>query len=148
MKTKSLTSSIDSAFGASGVPGAGSVAFDGTATRIGPYDPMCSHIVAVPGPPFQKNVTGRVRGSAPSAVYETAKTRAISSPSALRSTLVPARAVYATAFPPSVIEWCVTAGAGSAATAGRTAEPKHTSSAAAATAANLRIFTEKLFGAG
>ena len=84
----------------------------------------------------------------PSAVYETAKKRAISSPSALRSTLVPARAVYASGLPPTVTAWCVTAGGGSAATAGRAEATMHASSAASEKAANLRIFTERAFGAG
>ncbi len=41
------------------------------ATRTGANDPMCSQIVAEPGPPLKMNVTGRVRGSAPSLVYAT-----------------------------------------------------------------------------
>ena len=28
-------------------------------TRLGPNDPICSHIVELPGPPLYKNVTGR-----------------------------------------------------------------------------------------
>jgi hypothetical protein len=105
---------------------------------------MCSQIVDEPGPPFQKNVTGRVRGSLPSSVYATVKTRAISSPSAFRIGIVPARAVYASGFPPTVTVWCVTDGAGSAAAAGRAvATTAHASSGASTNAANLRIVTER-----
>jgi hypothetical protein len=79
-------------------------------------------------------------------LYETVKTRAISSPASSRTTLVPARAVYAIGRPPSVIECCVTDGAGSAASAGRAAaSAEQTNSDASATAANLRIFTESRF---
>ncbi len=111
------------------------------------------------------NVTGRVAEFVPSAVYATMNTRAISSPSALRSGSVPARTVYASARPPTVTVWCVTDGAGSlpgagagvgagaaagaavaagagsssaSAAAGNKAHPN----AAATTAARLRILTE------
>ena len=63
-KTRSVRSSSVSGLAAYGVPGAGGVALDGIATRTGPYDAMCSHIVDEPGPPFHTNVTGRVRASA------------------------------------------------------------------------------------
>src|SRR6202035_2467033 len=89
-------------------------------------------------------VTGRVRASAPSIVYETANTRAISSPSALRSGVVPAFAVYAISRPPIAIAWCVTTAGGSAAAAGRACtDARHANSDATASGANLRIFTEQ-----
>jgi hypothetical protein len=54
--------------------GAGPVAFGlSVTTRTGPTDPMCSQIVAEPGPPLYRNVTGRVFASAPSSVYATEK---------------------------------------------------------------------------
>src|SRR5947209_2725777 len=115
MNTRSVVSISESGLGASAVPGGGAVAFDGTATRTGAYDDMCSHIVDEPGPPFHTNVTGRVRALSPSAVYATENTRAISSLFASRSAVVPARAVYAIARPPIVTVWCVPAGGGSAA---------------------------------
>src|ERR1700716_1409455 len=113
MNTRSVMSMSESGFGASGVPGGGATALDGIATRTGAYDDMCSHIVDEPGPPFHTNVTGRVRALSPSAGYAAENTRGISPSFASRSAIVPARAVYAIARPPTVTVWCVTAGAGS-----------------------------------
>src|SRR5260370_2386074 len=87
-------------------------------------------------------------------------TCAISSLSALRSVIVPARALYAIVRPPTVTLWCVTTGGGyagaadaagvgdagaglSAASAGRPPNA-HASSAAAGNGAYLRIFTERM----
>src|ERR1700685_4197417 len=107
MNTRSVRSSSVSGFGPYGVPGAGGVAFDGIATRTGPYDAMCSHIVDEPGPPFHTNVTGRLRLSAPPSVYATENPCAVASPAASRSGIDPARAVYASVRPPTVTVWCV-----------------------------------------
>ena len=49
--------------------------------RRGPNAPMCSHIVAEPGPPLYKNDTGRVLRSFTSFfVYATEYSRPVASP--------------------------------------------------------------------
>ena len=70
-KTRSVASSNEDSLSTSGGFGGGCEPSEGTVTRTGPNEPMCSQIVDDPGPPFHRNVTGRFRATLPSAVYAT-----------------------------------------------------------------------------
>ncbi|MGY3468329.1 hypothetical protein ACVW0I_005200 [Bradyrhizobium sp. LM6.11] len=66
MKTRSVKSSQVSAFGFTSGEADGDRASPSSGSRHGPAAPNWSHAEDAPGPPLNRNITGRVARSAPS----------------------------------------------------------------------------------
>ena len=71
MKTRSDLSSRLYWFGTVVYGGGGIGWSPWLATRTGPNEPMCSHMLDDPGPPLYMKVTGRLADLPPSTVYAT-----------------------------------------------------------------------------
>src|ERR1700722_15711640 len=101
MKTRSVLSSKLSVL-STNLYGAGGVNCPSTVcTRRGPNAPMCSHIVAEPGPPLYKNEIGRLNKSFPSQrVYATEYNNPDAAPLPFFSSVVLAVALYGMFCPP------------------------------------------------
>src|ERR1700759_949839 len=101
MKTKSVLSSKLSAL-STNLYGAGGVNCPSiVCTSRGPNAPICSHIVADPGPPLYKNEIGLIHKSFTSLfVYATEYSSPVASPLSFFSNVVLAVALYETLCPP------------------------------------------------